>query len=64
MTGNIGEVNYNDFSAQKYETWQTTEKSINSLFQRNIISEGQVDILLQMYFRGEISFGEDGLTAE
>ena len=64
MTGNIGEVNYNNFSAQKYETWQTTEKTINSLFERNIISEGQRDKLIQMYFRGEISFGQDGLTEE
>ena len=64
MAGNIGEVNYNDFSVQKYETWQATEKSINSLFQRNVISEGQRDKLFQMYFSGEISFGKDGLTAE
>ena len=64
MTSNIGEIGYNTHIAQKNQIRDTTEKSINSLFQRNIISKEQRDILLEKYMRGEIDFGADGLTEQ
>lgn len=64
MGSEIGEVNYKQCNAQKLQIKKKTEKSINSLFERNVINEAQRDKLLQMYFRGEVSFGDDGLTAE
>ena len=64
MTSNIGEIGYNTHIAQKNQIRDTTEKSINSLFQRNIISKEQRDTLLEKYMRGEIDFGADGLTEQ
>lgn len=64
MTGNIGEVGYNTHLAQKNRIREITEKSINSLFQRNVINQEQRDSLLQKYLRGEIDFGADGLTEQ
>ena len=64
MTSNIGEIGYNTHIAQKNQIRDTTEKSINSLFQRNIISKEQRDKLLEKYMRGEIDFGADGLTEQ
>lgn len=64
MSNTIGEINYNQKSAQKCAVRETTEKSINSLFQRNIITKEEKDNLLQKYLRGEVTFGDDGLTAE
>lgn len=62
MTPSIGEINYNQQTAQKNAVRETTEKSINSLFQRNIITKEERDDLLQRYLRGEVTFGNDGLT--
>ena len=64
MSNTIGEINYNQKTAQKCAVRETTEKSINSLFQRNIITKDEKDNLLQKYLRGEVTFGDDGLTAE
>lgn len=64
MSNTIGEINYNQKTAQKCAVRETTEKSINSLFQRNIITKDEKDNLLQKYLRGEVTFGYDGLTAE
>ena len=64
MTSNIGEVGYNTHLAQKNRIREITEKSINSLFQRNVINQEQRDSLLQKYLRGEIDFGADGLTEQ
>ncbi len=64
MSKNIGEIKYNDYLAQKCRVREATEKNINSLFSRNVINQAQRDELLQMYLRGEISFGEDGLTED
>lgn len=64
MSNTIGEINYNQKTAQKCVVRETTEKSINSLFQRNIITKDEKDNLLQKYLRGEVTFGDDGLTAE
>lgn len=64
MTRNIGEVGYNTHLSQKNKIREATEKSINSLFQRNVISQAQRDILLQKYMTGEIDFGKDGLTEQ
>lgn len=62
MTSSIGEINYNHQTAQKNAVRETTEKSINSLFQRNIITKEERDDLLKKYLRGEVTFGDDGLT--
>lgn len=62
MGNNIGEIKYNEYLAQKGQIKQRTEKSINSLFNRNVINEEQKNTLLKMYLSGQISFGEDGLT--
>lgn len=64
MSNTIGEINYNQKTAQKCAVRETTEKSINSLFQRNIITKDEKDNLLQKYLRGEVTFGDDGLTAK
>ena len=64
MANTIGEVNYKQNVAQKCAVREITEKSINSLFQKNIITKEEKDNLLQMYLRGDVNFGEDGLTAE
>ncbi len=64
MANNIGDVNYRDCNNQKYKTRVQTEKSINSLFRRNILTREQANKLLDLYLSGEVSFGDDGLTAE
>ena len=58
----VGDIYYNNAIAQKTDIRKQTEKSINSLFERNIITAQQKDDLLNKYLSGEISFGEDGLT--
>lgn len=63
MTNNIGEVNYKQYSAQKFKIIEETEKNINSLFERDVIDQSERDNLLHMYLSGEVSFGSDGLTA-
>ena len=64
MPNNIGDIIYNSFLNQECSVREKTENSINSLFQRKVISETQRDKLLQMYLNGEVSFGEDGLSEE
>lgn len=62
--GNIGDVNYNHFKCQTTEVRERTEKSINSLFEKNIINKAQAQKLLSMYLNGEVEFGEDGLNEQ
>lgn len=64
MEAKVGEIDYKKYNAQKLQIKKKTEKSINSLFERNVINKTQRDKLLQMYFSGEVSFGDNGLTEE
>ena len=60
----IGEVNYQNPNELKCEVREETERNVNSLFTRNILTQDECQTLLAKFFSGAVSFGSDGLTAE